>query len=162
MRELDLNGVVREVLTLYESLGSRIRLELAPALPSIIGDAAQLRQVIHNLLQNAQDALGEMESPRIVVATEAVDGRVRLAVTDNGTGFPEHLMSRVFEPYVTTKPGGTGLGLVIVKKIIEEHGGEVTITNVAPHGARVTATLPVAAEARRAVAESRRAGQGVN
>ncbi|HEX6006985.1 MAG TPA: ATP-binding protein [Burkholderiales bacterium] len=162
MRELDLNGVVREVLTLYESLGSRIRLELAPALPPIIGDAAQLRQVIHNLLQNAQDALGEMESPRIVVATEAVDGRVRLAVTDNGTGFPEHLMSRVFEPYVTTKPGGTGLGLVIVKKIIEEHGGEVTITNVAPHGARVTATLPVAAEARRAVAESRRAGQGVN
>lgn len=161
MRELDLNGVVREVLTLYESLGSRIRLDLAPQLPAIIGDAAQLRQVIHNLLQNAQDALADVEAPRIVVSTESVDGNVRLAVTDNGSGFPEHLMRRAFEPYVTTKPGGTGLGLAIVRKIIEEHGGEVTITNVAPRGARVTATLP-AAEARRIASETRRAGQGVN
>jgi len=154
MRELDLNAVVRDVLTLYESFGSRIRLDLARELPSIVGDAAQLRQVIHNLLQNAQDALAGVDSPRIVVSTEAVDGRVRLAVTDNGTGFPENLMGRVFEPYVTTKPGGTGLGLVIVKKIIEEHGGEVHIANIEPHGARVTATLPAAAAAIRLAAES--------
>ena len=72
--------------------------------------------------------------------------RVELAVTDNGSGFPEHLMKRAFEPYVTTKPRGTGLGLSIVRKIIEEHQGEVTLINVAPHGARVAISLPVAAE----------------
>ena len=67
---------------------------------------------------------------------------MRFTITDNGTGFAEHLMKRAFEPYVTTKPKGTGLGLVIVKKIVEEHGGEVTIANVSPHGARVAVTLP--------------------
>jgi nitrogen fixation/metabolism regulation signal transduction histidine kinase len=145
MRELDLNAVVREVLTLYESLGSRIKLELAEALPAIIGDAAQLRQVVHNLLQNAQDALADAVEQHIVLRSEVVADTVRFSVTDNGTGFPENLMKRAFEPYVTTKPKGTGLGLVIVKKIVEDHGGEVAIVNVAPQGARVTITLPTAA-----------------
>jgi nitrogen fixation/metabolism regulation signal transduction histidine kinase len=145
MQELDLNKLVREVLTLYESMGSSIRLELAPRLPPVIGDAVQLRQVIHNLLQNAQDALAESANPGMVIASEAAAGAVRFSVTDSGGGFPQHLMKRVFEPYVTTKPKGTGLGLVIVKKIIEEHGGQVDISNVMPHGARVTISLPVAA-----------------
>ena len=143
MRELDLNALIHEVLTLYESLGSSIKLELAAALPSIVGDAAQLRQVIHNLLQNAQDALSDMPQPRITVISALTDGAIRFSVTDNGSGFPEHLMKRAFEPYVTTKPKGTGLGLVIVKKIVEEHGGGVSISNVEPHGARVLITLPV-------------------
>jgi len=150
MQELDLNAVVREVLTLYESLGKSIQLELARELPPIVGDAAQLRQVVHNLMQNAQDALGETPDPRIVIASEAAGDTIRFSITDNGTGFPENLMKRVFEPYVTTKPRGTGLGLVIVKKIIEEHGGEITIGNVAPRGARVTIALPTAAAYRAA------------
>jgi len=146
MRELDLNALTREVLTLYESsLGRTARLELAPELPHIVGDASQLRQVIHNLLQNAQDALADTERPRVTIATGTVDGGVELAVTDNGTGFPEHMMQRVFEPYVTSKPRGTGLGLAIVKKIIEEHGGEVRVANLAPAGARVTLRFPAAA-----------------
>jgi PAS domain S-box-containing protein len=146
MRELDLNALVHEVLTLYESLGSSIKLDLADTLPPIVGDAAQLRQVIHNLLQNAQDALGDAPQPAITVtsALGAGDNTLRFSVTDNGSGFPEHLMKRAFEPYVTTKAKGTGLGLVIVKKIIEEHGGSVAISNVEPHGARVLITLPVA------------------
>jgi nitrogen fixation/metabolism regulation signal transduction histidine kinase len=146
MRELDLNALTREVLTLYESsLGGIVRLELAPQLPVVVGDAGQLRQVIHNLLQNAQDALAETGEPRIVIATGAEDGAVRLGVTDNGCGFAEQVMQRAFEPYVTTKPRGTGLGLAIVKKIVEEHGGTVTISNVHPHGAVVTLRLPVIA-----------------
>jgi PAS domain S-box-containing protein len=144
MRELDLNALVREVLTLYESLGSRIKLQLE-ALPTIIGDASQLRQVVHNLLQNAQDALLDVPDAHIVVASESTPNAVRFSVTDNGAGFPENLMKRAFEPYVTTKPKGTGLGLVIVKKIVEEHGGDVAISNVAPQGARITITLPTAA-----------------
>ena len=153
MRELDLNALVREVLTLYESLGSRIRLDLADALPRMVGDAAKLRQVIHNLLQNAQDALGETAEPAITVASAVAGNTIQFSVTDNGCGFPEHLMKRAFEPYVTTKPKGTGLGLVIVKKIVEEHGGSVAISNIEPQGARVLITLPAAASSQRDVRE---------
>lgn len=144
MRRIELNALIQEVLTLYESLGSSMQLNLAPELPVILGDATQIRQVIHNLLQNAQDALTDTTAPRIEIATALSDGRVEFSVTDNGTGFPEHLMKRAFEPYVTTKPRGTGLGLSIVRKIIDEHHGEVTITNVAPHGARIAIRLPAA------------------
>lgn len=154
MRELSINDLVGEVLTLYESLGSRMRLSLAPDVPPVIGDAAQLRQVIHNLLQNAQDALAETADPSIVVATDTGDGRVCLSVTDNGTGFPETMMKRAFEPYVTTKARGSGLGLMIVKKIVEEHGGTVAIANVVPHGARVTISLPRAQDGRQSARQS--------
>ncbi len=165
MRELDLNALTREVLTLYESsLGRTARLELAPGLPPIVGDAAQLRQVIHNLLQNAQDALADTERPRVTICNRRRrTAGVELAVTDNGAGFPEHMLQRVFEPYVTTKPKGTGLGLAIVKKIIEEHGGEVRVANLAPAGARVTLRFPAArgANARAARSRRRRAGRSV-
>jgi len=147
LRELDLNSLIREVLTLYEpSLGGVVRLELAEGLPPLVGDAAQLRQVIHNLLQNTQDALAGTSEPRIIIASDAKGGMVRFAVTDNGCGFPETMMRRAFEPYVTTKPKGTGLGLAIVKKIVEEHRGTVTIANVPPRGACVTIQLPEAAQ----------------
>ncbi|MBX3665613.1 MAG: HAMP domain-containing protein [Burkholderiales bacterium] len=148
LRPLDLNGLVREVLTLYESLGSSMRLNLAQELPLVQGDATQIRQVIHNLLQNAQDALAGTDAPFIEIATMPRNGGAELSVTDNGSGFPEHLMKRAFEPYVTTKPRGTGLGLSIVRKIVDEHRGEVTITNVAPRGARVAIQLPAAADGR--------------
>jgi nitrogen fixation/metabolism regulation signal transduction histidine kinase len=144
LRQLDLNTLIRDVLALYESLGSSMQLSLTPDLPPVQGDPTQIRQVIHNLLQNAQDALGGAATPRIEIATAVRDGRAEFSVTDNGTGFPEHLMKRAFEPYVTTKPRGTGLGLSIVRKIVEEHHGEVTITNVAPHGARIAIMLPAA------------------
>ena len=144
-QELDFNVLLREVLTLYESLAGWLQVELAANLPRMVGDSAQLRQVIHNLLQNAEDALAEAGEPRIVVRSEQVTGAIQVSIIDNGAGFPEKLMRRAFEPYVTTKPKGTGLGLVIVKKIIEEHGGSVELANVAPHGARVTLTFPVMA-----------------
>src|SRR6185436_3588043 len=102
---------------------------------------AQIRQVIHNLIQNAQDALENMRNPgtipTIEVRTELAGDRVRLAVSDNGNGFPEELMARIFEPYVSTKPRGTGLGLAIVKKIVDEHHGSIAIEN-RPSGASVS------------------------
>jgi len=123
-----------------------VRTELDPAAPRILGDAQQLRQVIHNLLQNAQDASEGKANREVVIRTQWNEPakRVRLVVLDSGPGFPEHILKRAFEPYVTTKPKGTGLGLVIVKKIVEEHGGDVVIGNVAPAGARVTISLPTA------------------
>jgi nitrogen fixation/metabolism regulation signal transduction histidine kinase len=142
---IELNGLMREVLTLYESHADWFDVDFATDLPYFIGDPAQLRQVMHNLLQNAQDSLAEVAAPRIELRSERFEGGLRVTITDNGAGFPESLMKRAFEPYVTTKPKGTGLGLVIVKKIVEEHGGTVGISNVAPHGARVTLTFPTTA-----------------
>ena len=145
---LDLNALVGEVLGLYENSRVPITKRLAPELPAVWADGAQIRQVIHNLVQNAQDALenvrGAGRSPSIEVRTELAGDRGRLAVSDNGGGFPEELMARIFEPYVTTKPRGTGLGLAIVKKIIDEHHGSVAIENREPRGASVTVLLPLA------------------
>ena len=75
--------------------------------------------------------------------TSVQGGHVRFSVEDNGTGVREDVLGRIFEPYVTTKPKGTGLGMAIAKKIIEEHRGSVTVVNVKPHGARVEILLPV-------------------
>jgi nitrogen fixation/metabolism regulation signal transduction histidine kinase len=147
LARLDLNALVAEVLALYENSQVPISGRLAPGLPAVWADAAQIRQVIHNLVQNAQDALENLRgsrTPSIEVRTELAGDRVRLAVSDNGGGFPAELMARIFEPYVTTKPRGTGLGLAIVKKIIDEHHGSVAIENRQPRGASVTVLLPLA------------------
>jgi nitrogen fixation/metabolism regulation signal transduction histidine kinase len=121
---------------------------LTDGLPLVWADSAQIRQVIHNLVQNAQDALENARqsgaSPAIEVRTELAGDRVKLAVSDNGAGFPEELMARIFEPYVTTKPRGTGLGLAIVKKIVDEHHGSVAIENRPSRGASVSVLLPLA------------------
>ena len=144
---LDLNALVNEVLALYENSSAPIARRLAQALPQVWADSAQIRQVLHNLVQNAQDALENrkhsFERPAIEVCTELAGDRVRLSVADNGGGFPEEMMARIFEPYVTTKPRGTGLGLAIVKKIVDEHHGELVIENRVARGASVAILLPV-------------------
>ncbi|MFM9882392.1 MAG: ATP-binding protein [Burkholderiales bacterium] len=142
LANLDLNAVVDDVLTLYENTRPSVRVHLAPALPAIKGDASQLRQVVHNLLQNAQDACGGQPHAVIEVATSVRDGMVVLAVRDDGVGFSEPIMRRAFEPYVTTKPKGTGLGLAIVKKIVDEHRGTVELANAEGRGAIVRVILP--------------------
>jgi two-component system, NtrC family, nitrogen regulation sensor histidine kinase NtrY len=136
---LDLNALIAEVGTLYGvDLGAGpLRLQLAPELPPIDGDATQLRQVIHNLIANAQDALAGRPDPRIIVRTELVEigegssraRAVRMSVEDNGPGFAANILKRAFEPYVTTKPSGTGLGLAMVKKIVDEHGARIEAVN---------------------------------
>ena len=107
------------------------------------GDATRLRQVIHNLLLNAQDAIIDSSQPQIILTTETLQEEIRLNVEDNGGGFSENSLARVFEPYVTTKSKGTGLGLAIVKKIVEEHGGHIGAENILGGGARVSVTLPL-------------------
>ncbi|MEO5677418.1 MAG: ATP-binding protein [Usitatibacter sp.] len=146
-RALGLNDLVREVLVLYEAMGVAIEPRLADDLPQIYADPAMLRQVLHNLFQNAIDALTGVEAPKILVSTSLGTGGVLLTVRDNGTGIAEGVMGRIFEPYVTTKPKGTGLGLAIVKKIVEEHHGRILVENVKPHGATVSIVLPSRAAA---------------
>ncbi|MEW5893417.1 MAG: ATP-binding protein [Pseudomonadota bacterium] len=139
---VDLNALVREVLVLYEGQVP-MQLMLAEQLPPVAGDPVLLRQVLHNLVKNAKEALAEAAEPQLRVATGLGKNGVELRIGDNGPGFPEHLLSRLFEPYATTKPKGTGLGLTIVKKIVDEHGGVIDVRNAQPQGACITITLPI-------------------
>ncbi|MGY8904463.1 MAG: ATP-binding protein [Burkholderiales bacterium] len=143
LKPLDLNALVGDVLNLYaeDNAVVPVRTELDAACPLILGDAQQLRQVVHNLLQNAQDAvLAAQESPAQAVAPRSAQvtiktqwaqsaKKVRLSVQDSGAGFAQHILNRAFEPYVTTKVKGTGLGLAVVKKIADEHGARVDLSN---------------------------------
>ena len=139
LQPLDLNALVLELLQLYgeENAEVSVQAKLDPHCPWIAGDTQQLRQVIHNLLQNAQDAtlqqaqaLGVAPVP-VEISTQWVESskRVRLSICDSGTGFAPHILQRAFEPYVTTKVRGTGLGLAVVKKIADEHGARIDLTN---------------------------------
>jgi len=144
---VDLNALVSDVLALYETSVARLEPKLAAKLPPVWGDATQLRQIIHNLLRNAEDAQEGMASPCIGIITRRCENTVELVITDRGPGFPPELLARVFEPYVTTKSCGTGLGLAIVKKIVDEHHGQISINNRQPVGARISIRLPLAAAA---------------
>ena len=135
LKPIDLNALVTDVMQLYASdVSIPIQVELDPSAPMIRGDGQQLRQVMHNLLQNAQDAQEGLQPPQkaqVILKTEysATSRRVRLIVRDNGAGFPDNILKRAFEPYVTTKAKGTGLGLAVVKKIADEHGARIDISN---------------------------------
>ena len=142
LKPIDLNALLAEVLQLYEADSAQVpvRMELATNCPKILGDAQQLRQVVHNLLQNAQDATllaGPAQAGKgVLVRTQWVDAsrRVRMSVIDHGTGFSDSILKRAFEPYVTTKSKGTGLGLAVVKKIADEHGSRIDIANRVEEG----------------------------
>lgn len=144
LQPLDLNALVMELMQLYgeENAQVPVRAKLDPSAPRIAGDAQQLRQVIHNLVQNAQDAtLQQAESlgvtpPAVEITIQWVESskRVRLTVSDSGTGFAAHILQRAFEPYVTTKVRGTGLGLAVVKKIADEHGARIDLANRMDNG----------------------------
>jgi nitrogen fixation/metabolism regulation signal transduction histidine kinase len=160
LKPIDLNALIADVMQLYASDNAvqPIRTELDAAAPLIKGDAQQLRQIIHNLVQNAQDAQESMRDGAVrgpvtlktdYSKSSGPSGRVRLIVRDNGGGFPEHILKRAFEPYVTTKVKGTGLGLAVVKKIADEHGARVDISNRVTDGvvsgAQVSLSFAVAA-----------------
>ena len=151
LNPLDLNALVAEVLALYgaQQEQGRLRAQLAEGLPLILGDATQLRQVVHNLVQNALDAVAEQADGLVRVFTSAALGEsgelraVRLSIVDNGPGFADKVLHRAFEPYITTKSKGTGLGLAVVKKIADEHRATVRIANLRDAGTDDAAAAPV-------------------
>ncbi|MFM8589823.1 MAG: ATP-binding protein [Limnohabitans sp.] len=145
LRPTDLNDLLQDLASLYPRddqdahKGVAVRLEADPACPPILADAQQLRQVVHNLVQNAQDAAEAARAqrhPRVCIRTEWLAGRrqVRLTVQDSGEGFAPTILRRAFEPYVTTKVKGTGLGLAVVKKIADEHGARIELSNIEKDG----------------------------
>ena len=142
MQLVDVGALLLDVLALYDNLRPHVTLSLPPGPLVVLGEPTRLRQVFHNLLQNAIDAQSELAEPRYDIALEARGNELALAFSDAGAGFPEAVLHRAFEPYVTTKAKGTGLGLAIVKKIVDEHHGRVELANAGPGGARVTLIFP--------------------
>jgi nitrogen fixation/metabolism regulation signal transduction histidine kinase len=159
LKPVQLNTLISEVMALYASepndrvSRAQVITDLDPACPVIMGDEQQLRQVIHNLLQNAQDACEArgvgLQDAQVCVRTDwsATRQRVRMTVTDSGPGFTPNILQRAFEPYVTTKSKGTGLGLAVVKKIIDEHGAKIDLGNIQENrvikGAQVSLSFAV-------------------
>ena len=135
LKPLDLNQLIMDVMALYapepldRAFRAQVLTDLDPHLPLIEGDAQQLRQVVHNLVQNAQDASDPQSHVMLVTHWSPARKRVKLTVLDNGPGFAPNILQRAFEPYVTTKTKGTGLGLAVVKKIADEHGARLDIAN---------------------------------
>lgn len=147
---LDLNELGEEVVELYAGhRGVPVTLDPAPGLPPVLADRARMRQLLHNLIKNALEALGDRSEGRVLIRTRRMSDegadQVELAVTDTGPGIPDEMLDRLFEPYMSGKPRGSGLGLAIVKKIVEEHGGAVEAGNEPGGGATVRVRLPAAA-----------------
>jgi nitrogen fixation/metabolism regulation signal transduction histidine kinase len=161
---LDLNALIGEVADLYrhQALPVTFRMELDQSLPRIDADIGRLRQVMHNLIRNASEAIEGQADAEIRVKTvlrELADGPyVEIVVGDNGPGFAADIIDRAFLPYVTSKAKGTGLGLAIVRKLVEEHGGKIRAGNSERRGAEVSILLPVTG-AGRGAGSARRAQQ---
>jgi PAS domain S-box-containing protein len=149
----DVNALIRELCELYahQEKPLAIKLALSNDLPPIEADAGRLRQVLHNLLRNALEAMEHQDEARVEISTRRVAGTdtdfVEIKVADNGPGFLRDIVHQAFEPYVTSKPKGTGLGLAIVKKLIEEHGGQINARNREQGGAEISILIPLSLDA---------------
>ena len=140
----NINKFIKEISYLFENSGIKISTKLSKDLPEIKVDVNMMRQVLINLIQNAQDAMtNNTKKPIIQINTNKLKNYIALSIEDNGPGFTMDILKKAFEPYVTTKSHGTGLGLAIVKKIIEEHDGLITIENVKSGGAIINIQLPI-------------------
>jgi len=147
---LDINEAVRDVITLAHSdavmRNVSIVTELGVDLPPVLGDRIQLQQVILNLISNGTDAMMNVDADdrRLIIRTEKHDEQnVQVVVRDFGIGIDEENLSRVFEPFVTKKPGGLGMGLSISRTIIEAHGGQLWAVNNPDPGATCYFTISV-------------------
>ncbi len=153
----DVDKLVHEVVDLYRAQDSGVEIVVTtdPAMPNIEADVGRVRQMLHNLMRNAIEALENVKDGRIDVHASAAEIEgievVQIKVEDNGPGFNTSSVNQVFDPYVTTKPKGTGLGLAIVKKLVEEHVGTIRADNRKQGGAIISIRLPVNEAAREAM-----------
>jgi len=146
LEKQDLNKIIEEVLLLYEA-GACTFDAVFSNIPAVMyADTTAMRQVLHNIFKNAAEAAEEAAQPQVHIHTANTDGQITLTVANNGKSFGKDMLANAFEPYVTDKPTGTGLGLPVVKKIVEEHGGRIALSNPAEGGACVKITLPALVE----------------
>ena len=152
MTKFDLNELISEVAELYHHRDLPLDLQLKlDDLPEVSADAGRLRQVLHNLIRNAQEAMEGNSKPSLEISTRQVEhehkNMVEIRIADNGPGFQPDMATEAFDPYVTSKATGSGLGLAIVKKLIDEHGGRIRAQNRRRQGAEIVILLPITAEA---------------
>ena len=146
-----LNALVNKAASLYDTQsGVRIDLDLSGDLPKLQLDKDAISRALINLIKNSIESKKKKTRLNIVIKSRIVkdEGIIRLTIIDNGKGFPTNILDQVFEPYVTTKPKGGGLGLAIVQNIVEQHDGQIYASNVEPHGARVTIEFSIIASQR--------------
>ena len=145
----DLGAIILQVSDLFEGQATElaVRIDVAPCeeLPTVRGYPVQIRQVLVNLVQNALDALSQSErAPRVIdITAETVDEAVRVKVRDSGPGIAAEACETLFDPFVTTKVDGMGIGLNIARKIIESHGGRIDVESPSGEGATFVFTVPV-------------------
>lgn len=148
---VDANALVRDTLPLIEpaakARGIRIRLELAEGLEPVVVDRLQIEQVMLNLFHNGIEAMADagLIGTLTVRTTSDTDGHIRITVADDGPGLGEEQRSRLFQPFMTTKAHGLGVGLAISRNIVEAHGGKLWAEAHVPAGAVFQFTLPLAA-----------------
>ncbi|HEY5239628.1 MAG TPA: PAS domain S-box protein [Rhizomicrobium sp.] len=145
----DINDVVEDAVALSLVASSDVNVELetslAPNLPPVMMDRVQIQQVLVNLIRNAIEAMQGMPAKKIVVSTRAGDAHVDVAVADTGPGIPDDVAQRLFQPFVTTKSTGMGIGLMICRSIMEAHGGNLSMTRRPEGGTIFRFQLPVGA-----------------
>jgi len=140
-KSLDFNALINQSIALYDAQDNiSIEFNLSSDVPELLLDASSISRVLINLIKNATEAMNKEKNLTVKIITKYLkDERiVRLSIEDNGNGFDESILESVFEPYVTTKAKGSGLGMAIVQNIIEQHDGRIFAGNVKPHGAIVT------------------------
>ncbi len=139
----DVNALCRESASaaLASGPGSAIGLDLDPSLPPVRTDAERMRIVLVNMLVNARHAVNGQEAG-VTLSSRLEGGRLRLVVSDRGAGIAPRDLAHVFDPYFTTKRGGTGLGLPIAKNIVEGLGGTITVSSVEGQGTHIRIDLP--------------------
>jgi two-component system sensor kinase FixL len=152
LHDVPLQPLAQEVLALVraDAAARRVTLDLAVPedLPAVAADRVQLSQVLLNLLVNGIDAVSESARRRVAIEARCADERtVEVAVADSGHGIAPDILPRVFEPFVTTKAKGLGIGLAVSRTIIEAHGGRLWAQNNRDAGATFRFTLPVAGHA---------------
>ena len=146
LERIDLNILAAELLVLYEGSNCTFEADFSNIEAVVEADAGAMRQVLHNILKNGVEAAAADEQPKVFIQTAVQDDKVLLNICNNGKSFSEDMLLHAFDPYVTDKPGGTGLGLPVVKKIIEEHKGRISLANRPEGGACVKITLPLLME----------------
>jgi PAS domain S-box-containing protein len=154
LREGDVNALLKELIEFvgYELEEARITciLDLEENLPQISFDERYLKQAFLNLIKNAIAAMPA--GGALTIKTEVKEGELWIGVSDTGTGIPEALIAKIFEPYFTTKETGSGLGLTLVFKIVREHRGDITVKSREGEGTRFTIMLPIPQKERRLIA----------
>ena len=155
---LSMNEVVSEVLALVRTdlqhRGVVVSTQLCEPAPLVLGDRVQLQQVLLNLVMNSCDAMSDTPpGERLLVVSTATHGDARIEVGDRGSGIAPDALARVFEPFVTTKRDGLGLGLAICRSIVAAHGGHISAANNPERGATFVVSLPLNADQRAAFSD---------